>query len=261
MNLPAVLTINNYHYPRGGSDRYFLQLAAMLEKEGHRVATFAAHHSQTAHGELLAVSPPRGVDTDRAGNISNLLRYVFSSDARQRMTEAITAFRPDIAHLHIYYGQLTASILKPIRSAGIPVVQTLHEYKLVCPTHGLYALGAFCDACKGRHYWHAPLKRCNRGSLARSGLSMLEAYVSEALGSKELVDRFIAVSDYQKRQLVRLGIPEKKLCVGCVLPVRRARGEGQGTRDAASSLFDDGKRASGVEDRRIGAGYGVLACP
>ena len=129
------------------------------------------------------------------------------------MSEAVAAFRPDIAHLHIYYGQLTASILKPIRSAGIPVVQTLHEYKLVCPTHGLYAQGAFCDACNGRHYWHASLKRCNRGSLARSGLSMLEAYASEALGSKELVDRFIAVSDYQKRQLVRLGIPEKKLFV------------------------------------------------
>jgi glycosyltransferase involved in cell wall biosynthesis len=137
--------------------------------------------------------------------------FMFSPEARRQMQHAIRIFEPDVAHLHIYYGQLTASILRPLLDARIPIVQTLHEYKLVCATHGLYANGQFCDACQGRHHWRALMTRCNRGSISRSLLSMAEAYFSEILGSSQSVDRFIAVSDFQRNHLLRLGVPRKKL--------------------------------------------------
>jgi len=209
----SVLNINNYHYPRGGSDRYFLQLTDILIKAGHRVGTFSTNHNKTIHKDWLAVPPIPGVDTEHVGSMSNVLKYLYSPGTKRNMVNAISAFKPNIAHLHIYYGQLTASILAPLREAGIPTVQTLHEYKLVCPTHGLFADGKYCDVCKGRYYWHAPLKRCNRKSIARSLLSMTEAYISDFLGAKDYIDQFICVSKFQKKQLVRLGISEKKLAV------------------------------------------------
>ncbi len=206
-----VLQINNYHYPRGGSDRYFLDLTTMLRERGHDVRTFSTERTENIHRDYFAVSPVQGCDTERAGSVSNVTKFVYSPAARRQMEGLLAEFRPDIVHLHIYYGQLTASILKPLREAGIPVVHTQHEYKLVCPTHGLYAHGKYCDACGGSQFWHALVKRCNRNSMARSGLSMAEAYVSRLLGDRRLVDRFIAVSNFQRQKLVDLGLPADRL--------------------------------------------------
>jgi len=134
-----------------------------------------------------------------------VLQFLFSPEARRSLCEALEKFKPDLVHLHIYYGQLTASILQPLREAGYPVIQTLHEYKLVCATHGLYANSQFCDACQGRHFWHAVLKRCNRGSIARSFISMTESYLSKALGAGDSVHRFIAVSTFSEKSVGSAG--------------------------------------------------------
>ncbi len=209
----SVLNINNFHFPRGGSDRYFLELTELLKDEGHRTSTFSAAHPLSINNNWLVVSPTKRVNTECGDSLSNILRFCFNRQARDLMEQANSIFRPDIAHLHIYYGQLTASILKPLRKSGVPIVQTLHEYKIVCATHGLYANGKYCDACQGKSFWHAPLKRCNRGSLSRSTLSMIEAYASKLLGSSRNIDHFIAVSEFQKKQLIRLGVAENKLSV------------------------------------------------
>lgn len=206
-----VLQVNNYHYPRGGADRYFLDITRLLRQYGYEVGTFASAHEENVDTQWLVVPPPQGVRTGGAQSIGNVARFLYSSEARKRMEQAIDVFKPDIAHVHIYYGQLTASILDPLRRAAVPVIQTLHEYKLVCPTHGLYANGAFCDACKGRHYWKAVSRACNRGSRVRSALSAAEAYLSEFLGARKKVDSFIAVSDFQKNQLERLGVAGHRL--------------------------------------------------
>ena len=208
-----ILQINNFHFPHGGADRYFLDISNLLSSEGHHVGTFSTDNPNNTQKDLLVVKTLNGVDTNKIKDFSNIANYLYSNEAKREMIEAIKSFKPDIAHLHIYYGQLTASILGPLRKAGIPIIQTLHEYKLVCPTHGLYSQGNYCDACQGKNYWHAILKKCNRGSLSRSTLSMAESYLSEYLGSKKNVDHYIAVSDFQKQQLVRLGINEEKLSV------------------------------------------------
>ena len=208
-----ILQVNNFHYPRGGSDRYFLEITRLLQEAGHDVRTFSTSRDNNIEKDWLVTSPSQGVDTENVRGVGNVLRFLYSDDARRRMQDALVNFKPDIAHLHIYYGQLTASILAPLRDAGIPVVQTLHEYKLVCATHGLYSNGHFCDACQGKHHWRAVMNRCNRGSYVRSLLSMTEAYLSDAMGAKRTVDRFIAVSEFQKTHLVRLGITEKKIVV------------------------------------------------
>ena len=208
-----ILRINNFHFLKGGSDRYFLHVTDLLKKEGHEVATFSADHPLSIHRDWLATSPPHGTDTENPKSVMNIVNYLYSFDAKKNMELAIERFKPDIAHLHIYYGQLTSSILAPLKAAGIPIVQTLHEYKLVCPTHALYAQGKYCDTCQGHNYWKALSKRCNRGSLARTTLSVIESYISDALGSKNKVDHYIAVSEFQKQQLVRLGIPQEKLSV------------------------------------------------
>lgn len=211
--LPAVLNVNNFHYVRGGSDSYFFELSRLLKERGHRIGTFSSESELDVENDLKVAGCPSGVDTSRAAGLGNVRRFLYSSDAARKMEQAVSKFRPDVAHLHIYYGQLTASILAPIHRQGIPLVQTLHEYKLVCATHGLYANGQYCDRCQGHAHWKALLEKCNRGSLSRTALSVAEAYLANALGDRRLVDRYIAVSEYQKRTLLRLGLPGEKLRV------------------------------------------------
>lgn len=208
-----ILQVNNYHFYRGGSERYFLDITQLLREETHDVRTFSAVHPGNINEDWMSAPAVKGVDTERAKGIGNIVSYLFSVEARKQMQLVLKDFKPDIVHLHIYYGQITASIIKPIKDAGIPIVQTLHEYKLVCPTHGLFANGKFCDACQGNSYWKAVQKRCNRGSFSRSALSMAEAYISDWLGVRSEVDHFIAVSDFQRNQLVRLGVKEGKISV------------------------------------------------
>lgn len=208
-----VLMVNNYHYPRGGSDRYFLDLSALLRGAGHTVSTFSTTSEADTDSSHLATESLKPIDTARIGSPATLGRFLFNPESRAAMRRVVRDFRPDIAHLHIYYGQLTASILAPLRSEGVPIVQTLHEFKTVCPTHGLTAGGAYCDACQGKHFWRAALKKCNRGSTLRSAFSALEAYLSQHLGAVDAVDRFIAVSEFQRRKLVELGLPAVKVDV------------------------------------------------
>lgn len=207
-----VLQINNFHFPRGGSDRYFIDLMKLLSNADYEVRSFSTASPQNVETERLVGPAAAAINLDSPG-AGDIASFLYSSRAKRLMAEAIEAFKPDIAHLHIYYGQLTASILSPLRRAGIPIVQTLHEYKTVCPTHALMSNGRFCDACQGKHFWRAALKRCNRGSLARSSLSATEAYISTVLGARRYIDRFIAVSEYQRDQLVRLSLDQERIVV------------------------------------------------
>ncbi|MBX7165461.1 MAG: glycosyltransferase family 4 protein [Pirellulales bacterium] len=208
---PCVLNVSQNYYVRGGSDRYFFVLGELLAKHGHRVIPFTARQKQDLESPWTTYFPP-GIDFARPGAL-DLARFVYSPRAAAAMRRMLAAERPDLAHLHIYYGQLTASILRPLVDAGVPVIQTLHDFKLVCPVYSLLSHGQICEACQGKHYWKAVAHRCNRGSLARSLLSATETYVSRWLGVIEHVDRFISVSRFQRDKLVELGVPAEKITV------------------------------------------------
>ena len=205
----TVLNAGQNLHVRGGSDRYMLALGRLLEEHGHRVVPFAAAHPGNEVTEWGAYFPPR-VDFDHPGP-RDVLHYIYHPAAARAIERLLDVAKPDLAHLHIYYGQLTTSIVRALRRRGVPIVQTLHEYKLVCPTYNLLAGTEICQDCHGSAFWHAIARRCNRGSLARSALSAAESYLSRALGSLDLVDHFIAVSDFQRGKLVELGVPPERI--------------------------------------------------
>lgn len=208
---PTVLNISQNYYVRGGSDRYFFVMGELLEKHGHRVIPFASRQSQddeTTWSEYF----PEGINFQSPSPI-DLGRFIYSRRAAQAMDRLLLDHPVDIAHLQIYYGQLTASILGPLRQAGVPIVQTIHDFKLVCPVYSLMSKGKICEACQGKHFWKGIVNRCNRGSLARSVLSVAESYASRWLGAVDDVDRFISVSGFQRDKLVELGVPAEKITV------------------------------------------------
>lgn len=239
-----VLGANNYHFVRGGSERYFLELGRLLAARGHRVAHLSTAHpsNEPAPGAVELVEP---IDLERPG-VLDVVRFHYARRAARAIERLIAAERPDVAHLHIYYGQLTPAILAPLARAGIPVVQTLHEYKPLCAVHSLLSRGAPCEACGGKSFWHALPRRCNRGSLPRTALSVSEAYVARALGADRHVRRYVAPSAFVRAKMLEHGFaPERVVHVPHWIDARAlepARGPGEhalfaGRLDAAKGVF------------------------
>jgi glycosyltransferase involved in cell wall biosynthesis len=205
----TVLGVSQNYYITGGSDQVFFNTQAILSEKGHTVISFTAA-SEKNQPTPWANYFPIAANFDHPGP-KDLGRYIYSLPAARAIRRLIAEHHPDLAHLHIYYGKLTGSILQPLHQAGIPVVQTLHEYKLVCPVYTLVSNGEICEACQGKHFYHALLQKCNRGSPARSALSVIESYVSRWVGSLSKVDHFIAVSHFMRNKMIELGVPVDKI--------------------------------------------------
>lgn len=204
-----ILNVSQNHYVRGGSDRYFFTLAELLQKHGHRVVPFTAANPNNEPSEWEHYFP-RGADFEHPG-AKDLFRFLYSHDAVKSVQRLLKDTDIDLAHFHIYYGKLTASILGGLKEAGIPLVQTLHEYKLTCPVYSHLSNDKICEACAGKHFWRALPKRCNRGSFARTALSVTESYVSRMLGAVKKFDHFISVSHFLRKKMISHGIPEDKI--------------------------------------------------
>lgn len=198
---------NNYHVT-GGSDRVMIETAKLLEKYGQNVIPFSPD-KEGNYNTPWDKYFPSAFDNKQAG-LLDVPRYLFSSSARKNISQLIKEHKVDIAHLHIYNGGLTTSILKPLRKKGIPIVQSLHEYRLACPVYTMVSHGKVCEACEGHKYYRALPKKCNKGSLTKTGVSVLEAYYSKAMGAHDL-DHYIAVSFFMKNKMLEYGIGEGRI--------------------------------------------------
>ncbi|MFL9949862.1 glycosyltransferase family 4 protein [Paraburkholderia agricolaris] len=198
------------YFVRGGSDKVLIETEKMLRAYGHEVAPFCGADKENQASEWLEFFPKKEVSIS-SPRLSDVVRYMYNFDAKKAVRRFIREFGPDVFHCHIYYGKLSASILAEVKSHAIPLVQTIHEYKLVCPTYQLSSNGSVCEKCANFKFHNVLTHRCNKGSVMRSAASMVESYVSYMFGSVEKIDRFIAVSDFQRNKVVSMGVPEHKV--------------------------------------------------
>ena len=205
----TILNVSQNYHVRGGSDRYFFTLAELLRKHGHQVVPFTAASPNNESSEWENYFP-RGADFEHPG-AGDLLRFLYSYDAVKSIRQLLKDTDINLAHFHIYYGKLTASVLEVLKRDGIPLIQTLHEYKLTCPVYSHLSNDQICEACEGKHFWRALPKRCNRGSLARTALSVTESYISKMLGAVKKFDHFISVSHFLRKKMISHGMPEDKI--------------------------------------------------
>jgi len=205
-----MLQVSHNHHIVGGSDRMFFETSALLEKAGHEVIPFCLNSSFDQPSKWSGFFP-RGADTANP-SLRDTMRYFYNFDARiclDRLLEVAGSI--DVAHLHIYHGKLTPSILPVLKSRGIPIVQTLHEYKMACPVYTMLRHGRNCDACVEGSNLNSIRHRCKDKSVVKSAIMAAEMKLSRMLGDVNLVDRFICVSEFQRDIMIRAGLPEKKL--------------------------------------------------
>lgn len=106
-----VLQINKYHYVRGGSDSVYFNVARLLESRGHEVIHFAMQYPENEKSPTSRFFATNNDFTKNSflKNVANVPSFFYNKDAAQRLNELIINEKPDIAHLHIFYGSLTSS--------------------------------------------------------------------------------------------------------------------------------------------------------
>lgn len=207
-----ILSINQKYEVNGGSDRYYFNLNELLREKGHDIYDFAAKGGLDLNSKFSEYFPDQ-VKFDLA-KPKNFFSYLYNFDAKNSLSRLMENIPlPDLAHLQIYYGQLTVSILDELKSRQVPVIQTLHEYKLSCPVYTHINNEMVCHSCNDNGAFSCVSNRCKDGSVVKSLVRYLEFTFSKWKGDRELVDQFVCVSNFQRDLMIRAGVPSEKLNV------------------------------------------------
>jgi glycosyltransferase involved in cell wall biosynthesis len=210
-----VLLANTRHYRHGGDSTYTFALADGLRSAGHDVGFFAMAGSRNEPdpNEDLFVSHIDFRELNRQKSLATglhvLRRSIFSNEAEEKFSRLVDRFKPDIVHLQNIHAHLTPSIVFAASRLGVPVVWTLHDYKLMCPNSHFRVdeSGALCEACRPGQYHWALVKRCKKDSLLASGMAAVEAYAHWARGLRGRVNSFLSPSRFLAGKLLEHGWP------------------------------------------------------
>lgn len=200
-----VLMVNNHHQLKGGSERVYFETAQLMASRGHEVFYFSSSPSLSDSSNAFFVPQATMPGEGMVGNIRRAFQFIYSSQAARKLDEVIAAVRPDIAHLHIFYGHLTSSILPVFRRHQVPVVMSVHEYRLLCPCYTLFDTSSrVCCDCASGNYLPSIQKKCVKGSAPYSVVAAAECYVRDRFFPYgKYVAKFIMVSEFCRQIHVR----------------------------------------------------------
>ena len=182
--MPQLLSINNYYYRRGGSEAVFFEHNRLLEEAHWTVVPFSMHDPKnlpTPWSRHFADAAEFENAHSLRDKLSAATKIVYSFEAARRIRALIASARPTIAHAHNIYHHLSPSILRELRREGIPVVLTLHDFKIACPAYAMFTQGAVCERCRGGALHNVITHRCIKGSTLMSALIWLESTVHRTL--------------------------------------------------------------------------------
>ena len=194
-----VAVVHNRYQQAGGEDNVFETECALLERAGMHVVRFEAHNDEIRSG----------------GRVELALRTVWNPSAFRTLSALFERERVSIVHVHNTLPLISPAVYSAARRAGAAVVQTLHNYRLLCPVATLYRDGAPCELCVGRSVaWPSVVHGCYRGERAATATVATMLALHKALGTyRNRVDRYIALTHFAKRKFIEGGLPASRIVV------------------------------------------------
>lgn len=188
-----------------------------LINRGHSVIDFSMQHPDNLSSEYSKYFVSNIDYYENKLTLSDKLKaainLIHRKEATRNISEMLLREKPQIAHLHNIYHQITPAIIPVLKKAGVKVVLTLHDYKLLCPSYYLICDSRMCNVCKGKHFYHAALRRCQSGSFSSSILLATEAYWHKLKRSYDMVDLFLAPSEFIAHIMAKDRVDKEKIVV------------------------------------------------
>ena len=212
-----ILHVNKFFDFHGGAETYLHSLMKHQRDRGHEVHAFSTKAPKNAPSDDASAFVER-YDYARSEGLSRDLKkglsYLWNRDAERAMKRMIAEIQPDVIHMHNIYHHLSSSVLKPIRAARIPCVQTLHDYKLACPNYKMFTEGSICERCHGGRYMEAVTHHCLSASTAQNFLAAAEMGMTKLAQSYErTVGMFLCPSQFMADKMIAWGEPPSKFLV------------------------------------------------
>jgi len=171
----------------------------LLESHGHTVVQFVADSNSLDRMTL-------------SQKASTFLQIPYNFQIARGLHNYVSEHKPDIAHVHNVFPMLSPAIYVILKRTLVPVVQTIHNYRFLCPNGQFYVNGSVCEACQEKSYWEAVRNRCMHGSLATSALyAAAVAWGWRGGAFSSCIDRYIALNSFIAGKLVAAGVSKEKI--------------------------------------------------
>lgn len=197
-----ILVIHNAYQQRGGEDAAVAAEIKQLVAHGDTVIRYQRHND-----ELRGIRP--------LGMIAKGLDTLWSSSSYQALKDLLSRERPDIAHFHNTFPLISPSAYYACADAGVPVVQTLHNYRLLCPAATFMRRGRVCESCLGRTVaWPSVARACYRHSVSQTATLALMLAVHKAAHTwTTKVSEYVALTEFARRKFIEGGLPPDRVIV------------------------------------------------
>jgi len=194
-----ILLVHNFYQQTGGEDLVVADEARLLASRGHDVIQYSVHNDQVNSVSRLALGQ----------------RTIWSRPAYRDMRAAIATHRPQVVHVHNTLPLLSPSVYYAANAEGVPVVQTLHNYRLMCPAAVCFRNGSVCTDCVGKVVPFGAIRHaCYRESRSASAAVVTMLSIHRLLGTwQRKISVYIALTAWARRMFIESGLGAEKLVV------------------------------------------------
>lgn len=196
-----ILQVHNIYIGKTGEETVIEEEKKVLERHGHEVVQFVKNNSELSQYSKLQQL--------------KMYRSLLSSSAIARELEAvIEKEQPDVCHVHNTFPIITPVVYKVCKFKNLPVVQTLHNYKMVCTNSLMFRQGEVCEKCMNKNMLNSVKYKCYRNSYLATAAQASVIQYHRLIGTwDKLIDRYVCLTQFHKEKLVSGGLPAEKTVV------------------------------------------------
>ncbi|MGD8752532.1 MAG: glycosyltransferase family 4 protein, partial [Anaerolineales bacterium] len=184
-----ILVIHNYYQYPGGERTAIKAHIDLLKNRGQQVITYFADNSKIKNYNLF----------EKAKSIPNAL---YSIKTHNEINKLVRTQKPDLAHVHNVFPLISPSIYRVLKDNNIPIIQSVHNFRFLCPNGLFYTKGQICERCKYGNTIHAVRYKCYRNNYLLSTIYGLTIGLHRRKKSFQSIDRFITPTEFTAHKLV-----------------------------------------------------------
>lgn len=198
MNQPRVLIVHNRYQLAGGEDAVVDAEIELLRRNGHPVEAYLRDNHEL--GDMTALNA--------------FAQSLWSRRSGDELAQIARQFRPDIIHAHNTFALVSPSIYWQAARMGVPLVQTLHNFRLLCVQAMFLHDNKVCEDCVGHLPWRGVTRRCYRDSGMQSAAVVAMLGMHRALGTyRHKITRYIALNEFCRQKFIEGGLPASRIAV------------------------------------------------